>query len=224
MAKGRVGFLANLKTLAKLQEACSPTESRFPAWFCHATFDKHIRMYKQFFAALSLPALVLSSYLPSSYESGCTKTCVVDSSANDTSYAIEDAFRSCGHETGENRGRVIFKKNETYNVRRVMNTTGLTNVNVDIYGTLLWDTNIPYWLNNSLPIGFQNQSTAWIFGGENIHWSGHDIGTLDGNGQVWYDFINGTNNYPGRPHQISFEGMKDSVIERTRFVQARCGP
>jgi galacturan 1,4-alpha-galacturonidase len=184
-------------------------------------FDKHIRMYKQFFAALNLPALVLSSYLPSSYESGCTKTCVVDSSANDTSYAIEDAFRSCGHETGENRGRVIFKKNETYNVRRVMNTTGLTNVDVDIYGTLLWDTNIPYWLNNSLPIGFQNQSTAWIFGGENVHWSGHDIGTLDGNGQVWYDFINGTNNYPGRPHQISFDGMKDSVIEKTRFVQSQ---
>ncbi|KAL1586626.1 hypothetical protein WHR41_04503 [Cladosporium halotolerans] len=181
-------------------------------------------MYKQLFAALSLPALVLSApgHSPPSYDSdGCTKTCIVDSSANDTSYAIEDAFHECGHETGENRGKVIFKKDETYNVRRVMNTTGLTNVDVDIHGTLLWDTNIDYWLNHSLPIGFQNQSTAWIFGGENVHWNGFGYGTLDGNGQVWYDFINGTNNYPGRPHQISFEGMKDSIIEKTRFVQSQ---
>jgi galacturan 1,4-alpha-galacturonidase len=149
-------------------------------------------MHKQLIAALSLPALALANYgAPSHYYTGCIKTCVVDSSANDTSYAIEDAFRTCGHETGEDRGKVIFKKNETYNVRRVMNTTGLTNVDVEIHGTLLWDINIDYWLNNSLPIGFQNQSTAWIFGGENVHWNGFGYGTLDGNGQVWYDFIDG---------------------------------
>lgn len=146
-------------------------------------------MYKQLISALALPVLALANHsAPSHYYTGCVKTCVVDSSANDTSYAIEEAFRNCGHETGENRGKVIFNKNETYHVRKVMNTTGLTNVDVDIHGTLLWDTNIDYWLNASLPIGFQNQSTAWIFGGENVHWNGFGYGTLDGNGQVWYDF------------------------------------
>jgi polygalacturonase len=97
----------------------------------------------------------------------------------------------------------------------------LTNVDVEIHGTLLWDTDIDYWLNNSLPIGFQNQSTAWIFGGENVHWNGFGYGTLDGNGQIWYDYIDGENNFAGRPHQISFEGMKNSVIEKTRFVQSQ---
>ncbi|KAI1126887.1 family 28 glycoside hydrolase [Nemania abortiva] len=180
-------------------------------------------MQKQLIAALSLPALALSVQSTPSHghTTSCSKTCVVDSSAHDASYAIERAFRDCGHETGEKRGKVVFKKNEIYNVRRVMNTTGLTNVDVEIHGTLLWDTNIHYWLNNSLPVGYQNQSTAWIFGGENVHWTGFGYGTLDGNGQVWYDFINGTNNYPGRPHQISYAGMKNSVIEKTRFVQSQ---
>lgn len=126
---------------------------------------------------------------------------MVDSGQNDTSGAIEAAFQKCGHEQGDSRGRVVFK-NETYNIRRVMNTTGLSNVDVDIYGTLLWDTNLQYWLNHSLPVGYQNQSSAWLFGGENVRWNGHGAGTLDGNGQAWYDFINGTNNYPGRPHQV----------------------
>jgi len=40
-------------------------------------------------------------------------------------------------------------------------------------------------------------------------------------GQVWYDFINGTNNYPGRPHQITITGTQDSVFQRLRFVQSQ---
>lgn len=191
-------------------------------------------MYKQLVAALSLPALAFAfpphhpqDHGPPHYggqgyphKDGCTKTCVVDNSHNDTAGAIEQAFLDCGHEEAPNRGRVVFK-NETYNVRSVMNTTGLSNVDVDIYGTLLWDTNLIYWLNHSLPVGYQNQSSAWLFGGENVHWDGHGSGTLDGNGQTWYDFINGTNNYPGRPHAITYTGMKDSSIKGHRFVQSQ---
>ncbi|KAK4631571.1 Alpha-L-rhamnosidase rgxB [Fulvia fulva] len=129
-------------------------------------------------------------------------------------------FQKCGHNDASHRGRVVFG-NETYHIKSVMNTTGLSNVDVDLHGTLLWDKNIPYWLNHSLPVGYQNQSSAWLFGGENIRWDGFGYGTLDGNGQVWYDFINGTNNYPGRPHQITITGTTSSVFERTRFVQSQ---
>jgi galacturan 1,4-alpha-galacturonidase len=111
----------------------------------------------------------------------------------DSAPAIIDAFQRCGHNDVSKRGKVIFK-NETYHIKSVMNTTGLSNVDIDLSGTLLWDDNIDYWLNNSLPVGYQNQSSAWLFGGDNINWIGHDVGTLDGNGQVWYDFVNGTNN------------------------------
>lgn len=47
-----------------------------------------------------------------------------------------------------------------------------------------------------MPIGYQNQSTVWYLGGDNISFNGHGTGTLDGNGQVWYDYVNGISNYP----------------------------
>ena len=47
-----------------------------------------------------------------------------------------------------------------------------------------------------MPIGYQNQSTVWYLGGDNIIFDGHGTGTFDGNGQVWYDFVNGISNYP----------------------------
>ncbi|ROW06873.1 hypothetical protein VMCG_04074 [Cytospora schulzeri] len=168
-------------------------------------------------AALQVP-------LVSSLHSRCSdeKVCVVQPSPNgtDSAPAIIQAFSDCGHNDDAHRGRVVFM-NETYTIKSVMNTTGLSNVDVELHGILLWDKNIPYWLNHSLPVGYQNQTSAWLFGGEGIRWDGYGHGTLDGNGQVWYTFINGTNNYPGRPHQITFTGLKDSVIEGVRFVQSQ---
>jgi galacturan 1,4-alpha-galacturonidase len=49
-----------------------------------------------------------------------------------------------------------------------------------------WGTNITYWRANSLPLGYQNQSTAWVFGGDNVTFQGHGTGTFDGNGQLWF--------------------------------------
>lgn len=54
-----------------------------------------------------------------------------------------------------------------------------------------------------------------------VNLQGFGYGTLDGNGQVWYDFVNGTNNYPGRPHQITFEGMEGGSVKGVRFVQSQ---
>lgn len=111
--------------------------------------------------------------------------------------------------------------NETYHINSIMNTTGLDHCEIELRGTLLWSTNITYWLNNSMPVGYQNQSTAWYFGGKNIHWNGFGYGTLDGNGQVWYDFVNGVSNFPRRPHQITIWETYNSVFEGLRFVQSQ---
>jgi len=62
------------------------------------------------------------------------KVCIVEPCAGDSSYAIEEAFAVCGHnENG--RGKVQFL-NETYTIARVMNTTSLKNVDIDLQGTL----------------------------------------------------------------------------------------
>lgn len=184
-----------------------------------ALFLQSAIMFKAVFAALNVPALVFSVPTQGVIQDNA---CVVQPGPNgtDSAPAIIEAFRNCGHNDGATRGKVVFL-NETYTVKSVMNTTGLRNVDVDLQGTLLWDKNIPYWLNHSLPVGYQNQSSAWLFGGESVTWTGHGYGTLDGNGQVWYDFINGTNNYPGRPHSITITGTKDSYFEGIRFVQSQ---
>ena len=62
------------------------------------------------------------------------KVCVVQPCEGDSSYAIEEAFAVCGH-NGEGRGKVQFL-NETYTIARVMNTTSLKNVDIDLPGTL----------------------------------------------------------------------------------------
>jgi polygalacturonase len=103
----------------------------------------------------------------------------------------------------------------------VMEITGLSNVEVDIRGTLLWSTDISYWLANSLPMGYQSQSTAFIFGGDRVHmYSSNGAGTFDGNGQVWYEAYGTISNYPRRPHQITFNGLTNSVVEGIKFVQS----
>lgn len=179
-----------------------------------------VTMRASLVAAFQLPLLALSQEPLHAATQG--KTCVVQPGFNgsDSAPAIIQAFQECGHNDAASRGKVVFL-NETYMVKTVMNTTGLSNVDIDHQGTLLWDTNIPYWLDASLPVGYQNQTSAWLFGGESVSWDGHGYGTLDGNGQVWYDFINGTNNYPGRPHQITITGTQDSVFQRLRFVQSQ---
>lgn len=186
-------------------------------------------------AALQLPlALSLTPAPPALLAEGTpggnnnSKTCIVHPGPNgtDSAPAIIRAFEECGHNdddssSSSSRGKVVFL-NETYVVQSVMNTTGLRNVDVDLRGTLLWDNrDLGYWLAHSLPVGYQNQSSAWLFGGERVRWDGHGHGTLDGNGQAWYDFVNGTNNYPGRPHQITITGTSDSVFEGLRFVQSQ---
>lgn len=135
-------------------------------------------------AALQTP--LAFAHPPATPGFSAERTCIVQRSPNgtDSAPAIIQAFSDCGHNEAANRGKVVFL-NETYTVKSVMNTTGLSNVDVELHGTLLWDTNIQYWLNHSLPVGYQNQTSAWLFGGENVTWDGFGYGTLDGNGQVW---------------------------------------
>lgn len=63
-------------------------------------------------------------------------------------------------------------------------------------------------------------SSAWHFGGKDIEWEGFGHGTIDGNGQAWYDWVDGVNNYPGRPHGITIFA-ENSIIRGLRFVQSQ---
>lgn len=172
-------------------------------------------------ATLSIIAVVLSQTTTST-GSSAGPTCVVrPNHIGDSAPNIIAAFKACGHNAPNRRGQVVFL-NQTYTIASVMNTTGLANVDIDLRGTLAWNnSDIPYWLSNSLPVGYQNQSSAWLFGGDGVHWQGHGYGTFNGNGQVWYNFINGASNYPRRPHQLTITGTTNAVFEGINFWRSQ---
>jgi len=148
-----------------------------------------------------------------------TKQCIVQThndTTKDDAPLILQAFKEC-----RENAHIVFE-NTTYHIASVMNTTDLRNVDVELKGTLSWNnSDIQYWLNNSLYIGFQNQTSAWFFGGENVHFYGHGYGTLHGNGQDWYTYANGRGNLHGRPHAITISDSKECVIEGLNFIKAQ---
>ncbi|USW51740.1 Putative glycoside hydrolase, family 28, pectin lyase/virulence factor [Septoria linicola] len=149
------------------------------------------------------------------------KRCIVPASGSnqtDDAPAIRQAFQDCAHDA-----KVVFQPT-TYYINSVLNISGLEDVDIDIHGHLLWSTDIPYWLSSSLPVGYQNQSTAFILSGNNIRLNGHGVGTLNGNGDYWYEWISkqpNTSNYPGRPHQITFSGLTNSVVKGLNFLRSQ---
>ncbi|KAJ7255370.1 polygalacturonase [Mycena rebaudengoi] len=160
--------------------------------------------------------LPLLAHAGSVVKHGSTCTVLPSGNFTDDSPAIISAFKLCG------QGGQIEFLNETYWIEKVMNTTGLRNVQIDLHGTLLWSAdNISYWLNNSLPTGYQNQSSAWFLGGDNITFNGFGYGTFDGNGQIWYDFTKGVSNLAGRPHALTIWETTNSRFQGIRFVQSQ---
>ncbi|KAF5360218.1 hypothetical protein D9757_011400 [Collybiopsis confluens] len=180
----------------------------------------------------SLPLTVVLSGTIRKEGSTCTVRASTDGS--DDAPAILEAFRTCG------RNGMIELHDPLYNIDTVMETVGLSNVHIDLTGRMLWSTNITYWRNNSLPLPYQNQTTAWVLGGDNVVFDGHNVGTFDGNGQVWlveytcypfhcqslrwaerYDFAGSISNLAGRPISLTITNSTNSHYTGIRFVQSQ---
>ncbi|KXH57868.1 polygalacturonase, partial [Colletotrichum salicis] len=144
-------------------------------------------------------------------------TCTVEANndGSDDSPAILAAFKECR----KNR-RVIFS-NTMYNIQKMMTTTDLENTQIEIHGTLLWSKDTRYWLSNPQPTGFRNGSAAWFLGGKNVTADGFGYGTLDGNGQTWYNLVKGQSNYPDRPHALAIWKASDMTVRNVRMVQSQ---
>lgn len=80
---------------------------------------------------------------------------------------------------------------------------------IDIQGEILFSDNTTYWQANSFPFVFQNVTSFFKLGGEDVFIYGG--GTLNGNGQVWYDLY-ASNIYTLRPVLIGIDGLKDSIL------------
>ncbi|KAJ5100358.1 hypothetical protein N7456_006410 [Penicillium angulare] len=132
--------------------------------------------------------------------------------AIDDAPSIHKAFEDCGQ-----NGRVVFS-NHTFNINSVMNTTNLNNCDVSLQGELLFSDDISYWLSHSYSVVFQNQSTAWLFGGNNITFRGEG-GWYNGNGQAWYTENQNGSNQPGRPISITFINSQNVLVDGLTIIQ-----
>lgn len=74
-------------------------------------------------------------------QTSTTKTCVVPAHGNgeDDSPSINAAFNTCSQ-----NGHVIFAENNTYNIQQVLQLHNLSNVKIDLRGTLLVWIHVPY--------------------------------------------------------------------------------
>ncbi|KAK8102121.1 hypothetical protein PG984_015267 [Apiospora sp. TS-2023a] len=136
-----------------------------------------------------------------------SKTCLIDSHGDgvtDDSPAILDAFNSCN-----DAGRVVFTQNQTYVIGTAMDWTFLNHIDIDIQGKILFTDNTTYWQANSFKFGFQNVTSFFKLGGNDVWIYGG--GTVDGNGQIWYD-THAKDIYTLRPVLFGIDGLHDSVI------------
>ncbi|GAT18805.1 exopolygalacturonase X [Aspergillus luchuensis] len=110
------------------------------------------------------------------------KTCHVRSHGDgtDDSDYILSALNQCNH-----GGKVVFDEDKEYIIGTALNMTFLKNIDLEVLGTILFTNDTDYWQANSFKQGFQNATTFFQLGGEDVNMYGG--GTINGNGQVWYD-------------------------------------
>ncbi|TVY81138.1 Alpha-L-rhamnosidase rgxB [Lachnellula suecica] len=145
----------------------------------------------------------------------CTVTPLGTSSTADDTPQVLDAFKKCGQD-----GSITFSEG-TYYIGQIMDTTNLRNVDISIYGTFIWSTNVQYWLSHSISVVYAGRSTAWRIGGTNITMRGYGKALFDGNGQTWYDQNKNNGNQNGRPISLTLWNAKNILVDGITWRQSQ---
>ncbi|KAN0078074.1 polygalacturonase [Tylopilus felleus] len=114
---------------------------------------------------------------------GSTCTVTPIGGGQDDGPNIIRAFDAC-----KSGGTIVLDR--YYVVNTVLVITGLQDVKIEFSSVVQYTANIAYWSPNSYYMEFQNATTFWFISGNNIHLYGG--GTLDANGQIWWDYPNKT--------------------------------
>lgn len=135
-----------------------------------------------------------------------TKTCIVKANGKgkDDSANILKAIKDCN-----NGGHVVFPKGQNFTIGTALDLTFLKHIDLDIQGYVQFTNDTNYWQKNGFFQTFQNATTFFQLGGEDVNVYGG--GTLDGNGQVWYDLY-ASDIYILRPILFGTIGLHGGVI------------
>lgn len=142
-------------------------------------------------------------------------TCQVPGSVGgrDAGPAINAAFEECASDA-----TIIL--DSYYSVDTLLFTTNLSNVSIELSGTVQYTPDIAKWSPQSYYMAYQNATTFWFLSGDNVHMYGG--GTIDGNGQVWYDEFNisknagtagGSSRTFARPVPLTVGNASNVVVE-----------
>ncbi|KAI0011167.1 glycoside hydrolase family 28 protein [Xylariaceae sp. FL0662B] len=171
-------------------------------------------------ASLLLLAALASTALAALNVTGSTCTATpLETGANgqdpDDTPQILEAFEQCGTD-----GKIVLTEG-LFHIGQVMETTDLSNVDIEIHGTLQWSSDIQYWLRSSLSVTYAGRSTAWKLGGTDIRMRGFGKALFDGQGQLWYDQNRNQGNQNGRPISLTLWYAKNVLIDGITWRQSQ---
>ncbi|ETI21899.1 hypothetical protein G647_05969 [Cladophialophora carrionii CBS 160.54] len=142
-----------------------------------------------------------------------TRDCYVqshnDSVTNDSPYNLS-ALHACN-----NGGHVIFDASTKYTIGTALDMTFLRSIDIDIQGYIQFTNDTDYWQAHSFKQVFQNATTFFKLGGEDVNV--YRGGTLDGNGQVWYDLY-AQDIYTLRPILFGTVGLHSGTISNLNLI------
>ncbi|KAJ6088238.1 hypothetical protein N7486_009499 [Penicillium sp. IBT 16267x] len=117
------------------------------------------------------------------------RTVTIRSSKNDDDDVSSDFL--WGIKQANHGGRLLLENGQTYVIGKKLDLSFLNNIEVQLEGKKIKFTdNITYWQANNFYYSFQKSITFWVWGGQDIKIFGQ--GTLNGNGQKWYDEFSGS--------------------------------
>lgn len=144
-----------------------------------------------------------------------TKSCFVESSdtePKDDAAKILEAFEECN-----NGGTVVL--NQEYTICTPLDLRFLKHIDVALTGAVKFCDDLEYWQANFFTFPFQDGASWWLWGGEDINLYGAGVGTIDGNGQAWYD-AHADNSSIHRPLLFVTDGWKGGSITGLKLRQS----
>ncbi|KAL7414444.1 pectin lyase-like protein [Mrakia frigida] len=139
--------------------------------------------------------------------------------AQDDSPALIYAFSVCSN-------KATIELPGHYTVGRVLNTT-LTDVDINLTGTIQYTADMAYWSPASIFLTYQNATTFWLLSGTGITLSGG--GTIDANGQIWWEqfarsgnagVAGGSSRTFSRPVPLTVGFAKDVLVKDIAIVNS----
>ncbi|KAF2488839.1 glycoside hydrolase family 28 protein [Lophium mytilinum] len=147
----------------------------------------------------------------------------IRASKNDTDDVADDFLWAMRR---ANKGGLFhLEKGKTYVIGKKLDLSWLNDIYVKLDGEIKFTNNITYWQSDYFYYPFQKSITFWVWGGKNIKLYGS--GTLNGNGQAWYDAFAGKQILdPGntflRPILFLTDNATNVEVEGIKFLNSPC--